>query len=150
MIDSLNQACSDKGVAHDFRRKTASQLLRSNMKGIRNVYHDLAVPWHWGNKVGQDILRLELLHKIVVSQKRDSQEDHLGLTSVLNGLGKDAGTEFFRQRRKRLRSTGVCDCDFDILTCEGAGQRAANFAGTNNSVIHKESPVSQRCCALLR
>ena len=59
----------------------------SNTKGIRTVDHDLAVPL------------LELLRNILVSRKWDSKEDNLTLISVLDGLGKDAGTEFFRQRR---------------------------------------------------
>jgi hypothetical protein len=31
-------------VGHDFRREETSQLFRSNMKGIRKVDNDLAVP----------------------------------------------------------------------------------------------------------
>src|SRR5580692_10726748 len=102
------------------------------MQGIRNVDNDLAAPL------------LELLRNILVGREWDSEEDDLGLMSVLDGLGKDAGTEFFLQRHKRLRSTGVCDSDFDIFVCEGARERGTNLAGTNNGVLHKESPVSQR------
>src|SRR5580658_512637 len=100
------------------------------MKRIRNVDHDLAVP------------PLKLFRNILVSRKWDSQEDHLSLTGVLNGLGSDAGTEFFPQRRKSLRSTGICDCALDILTCEDACERGTNLAGTNNGVLHNESPYT--------
>jgi len=33
----------------------------------------------------------------------------------LNGFRNHAATELFRQRRERLRSTGVFDCDFDFF-----------------------------------
>jgi len=59
--------------------------------------------------------------------------------SLLNGLGNDGGTEFFRQSRKRLGTAGVCDCNLDIVKCEGASERGTNLAGTNNRVFHKES-----------
>ncbi len=124
MIECLYEACSDECLGHDFRREETSQLFRSNPKSIRKVDHDLAVPL------------LELLRNILVSRKWDSEEDHFSLKSVLDGLGRHAGTEFFRHRPKRLRSTGVCDCDFDILTCEAACERGTNLAGTDNGVLH--------------
>ena len=52
---------------------------------MRKVDNDLAVPL------------LELLRNILVSWKWDSEEDHLSLISALNGLRKDAATEFFLQ-----------------------------------------------------
>jgi hypothetical protein len=58
MIEGFYEACSDKCLGHDFRREETSQLLRSNMKGIRKVDNDLAVPV------------IELLRDILVS--RDS------------------------------------------------------------------------------
>src|SRR5580692_7505074 len=110
MIECLYEACSDECLGHDFRREETSQLFRSNPKSIRKVDDDLAVPLS------------ELLRNILVSRKWDSEENHLRLAGVLKGLGNDSGTEFFLQRRKRLRSTGVCDCDFDVLACEDVCQ----------------------------
>src|ERR1700739_1797083 len=80
MIEGFYEACPDKCLGHDFRREKTSLFLRSDMKGIRKVDNDLAVPV------------VELLRNIRVSRKGDSEEDHLGLTSVLNGLGNDVGT----------------------------------------------------------
>src|SRR5712691_6198633 len=80
---SWYEACSDKCLGYDFRREETPQLFRSNTKGIRSVDHDLAVPL------------FESLRNIFMSRKWDSEKDHLRLISVLNGLGKDAGTEFF-------------------------------------------------------
>jgi hypothetical protein len=44
MIEGFYEGCSDKCLGHDFRREETSQLLRSNMKGIRKVDNDPAVP----------------------------------------------------------------------------------------------------------
>src|SRR5271156_3803118 len=107
------------------------------MKGIRDVHKDLAVPL------------LELLRNIFVSRKGNSEEDRLSLVSVLKESGNDAGTEFFRQRCKRLRATGVRDCDFDVLTREDTCERGTNLAGTNNGVFHNDSPASQRVLSIL-
>src|SRR5580658_4140307 len=70
------QSIFDKCLGHDFRREETSDLFRNNPKGIRKVDDDLAVP------------PLDLLRDILVSRKWDSEEDHLRLTSVLNGLEK--------------------------------------------------------------
>jgi hypothetical protein len=133
MIERLDETRSDKYLGNNFRREETSQLLRSNVKRIGNVDNDLAFPL------------LELPRNILVSRKWDSEEDHFSLTSVLNGLGKDAGTEFFRQRRKRLRSTGVRDGDIDFLPREDACERGANLAGTNNGVFHNNFQSLSGC-----
>jgi hypothetical protein len=124
MVETLYEASSTKCFGDHLGREYPSQLLsllRRKIKGIHGVDNDLPVPL------------LELLRNIPVSGKGDSKEDHLSLISVLNGFGMDVGTEFLRQRREGLRSTGVCDCDFDILSCEGAGERAADVTGTDNA-----------------
>src|SRR5258708_10164031 len=108
------------------------------MKGIRKIDYDLAIP------------SIELLRNIVMSSKWDGKEDEVSLRSMLNGLGNDAGSEFVRQRRERLRTTGVCDCDFDMLACKDACERGTNLAGTNNGVLHEGSPVSQRALSVDR
>jgi TetR/AcrR family transcriptional repressor of nem operon len=130
MIEGLDEAGSGKRFRYNFRRKQISQLSRSSMKGVRDVDHDLVIPL------------LEALRNILVSRKWNGEEDHVSLISVFNGLGNDPRTEFVGQRRKRLRSTGVCDRDFDILTCEDACERGANLAATNDGVVHREPPVS--------
>ncbi len=69
MIEGFYEACSDKCLGHDFRGEETSQPFRSNMKGIRKVDNDLAVPL------------LELLRNILVSRKGNSQEDRISFRS---------------------------------------------------------------------
>jgi hypothetical protein len=90
------------------------------IKGICNVDNDLAIPL------------LEFPRNIFVRREWDGEEDHLSLISVLNGVGNDARAKFLRRRDKCLGSTRVCDCHFDILTCEGACERGTNSDTEDN------------------
>src|ERR1700733_12759288 len=117
VIVGLYEACSNKGIGDNFGREKTSQLFWSNLKSIRNVDNDLAVPI------------FKLLRNIFVSRKGNSEEDDLGFISVLKGLGNNAGTDIFLQRRKRRRSTRVCDADFDVVTGEGSSECGTYLAG---------------------
>src|SRR6185437_2805776 len=131
MIKSLHEACSRKCLGYDFRREETSQFLRSNMKSIRCIDNDLALPL------------LKLLRDILVGGKWDSEEDDLSLKSVLNRLRNNARTEFFSQRRKGLRSTRVCNCEVHIFPRKDACERSTNISGTNDGILHRNSPDFQ-------
>jgi hypothetical protein len=44
MVEGLDEARSDEGSRHDFRGEETSHLVWRNVKSIRDVHHDLAVP----------------------------------------------------------------------------------------------------------
>ncbi len=44
MIESLDDAYTDKGFSYDFRGEAILQFSRSNVEGIRHINDDLAVP----------------------------------------------------------------------------------------------------------
>src|ERR1700739_1685066 len=125
MIKSLYEACSSERLGQDFRRESTAQLFRRNMKRIGCIDDDLALPL------------LKLLRDILVGGKGYGEKNDFGFAGVVNGLWRDAGPEFFSQRRKCLRSTRVCDCEVYILPRKDACECGANLAGTNNGVLHK-------------
>jgi hypothetical protein len=130
MIKSLYESCSGERLGQDLRREGTAQLFRSNMKRIGCIDDDLALPL------------LELLRDILVGGNGTARKMISALQASSMDCG-DAGPEFFSQRRKRLRSTRVCDCEVYILPRKDACECGANLAGTNNGVLHRDSPDSQ-------
>jgi hypothetical protein len=78
------------------------------------------------------------------SVARDSRKNEFSLACLFNRLRIDTESEFFSQGRERLRPTRVCDCEVYIFPRKDACERSADLAGTNNGVLPRDSPHSQR------